>query len=560
MKFLPLPAWVYLAIVTKQMRVLILIASFAAVAAAQAPAASTIRKEQLKADLFFLASDALQGRLTGTREYAISAEWVASRFERMGLKPVTGSSFRLPFTLYISRLENGNALTVPVAGGGARSGRVGEDYYPLIFSANADASGPVVFAGYGIVAPEHQWNDYRDVDAKGRIVLALTGEPGADDPKSPFDGLVTSEHSNLLRKALHAQEQGAAGILFVTGRDPKRAAARFAAGARGYWPETPPRIERYTLATMADRLHIPAAEISPGLANLLLGGDLAGAAEAAERGEGQRLTQGQPVALKARVRRIPYEDHNVAGMIEGADPKLKDEAVLITSHYDHNGAEGSQIFNGADDNGSATVGVIAIAEAYIEAARSGKRPKRTVIFTSWGSEERCCGPLLGSWAWTETPAWPLEKTAAVLNMDMIGRREEVPVNAGSRFNGLQPQTAESNANSVNLIGSSYSPALAAAAREANKDIDLLLRFRYDNNRSNLLRRSDQWPFLQRGVPALFVHTGLHPDYHTVNDRPERIDYDKMERILKMVYQLSWNLANQDGRPAMASPRVIPDPD
>jgi hypothetical protein len=108
-------------------------------------------------------------------------------------------------------------------------------------------------------------------------------------------------------------------------------------------------------------------------------------------------------------------------------------------------------------------------------------------------------------------------------MDMIGRHEEVPENGGSRFKGLKPQTALSNANSVNIIGYSYSPDLSKMVDDANRGIDLRLLRRYDNNSSNLLRRSDQWPFLQRGVPALFFHTGLHPDYHTMNDRPERID-------------------------------------
>src|SRR5262249_25378146 len=147
--------------------------------------------------------------------------------------------------------------------------------------------------------------------------------------------------------------------------------------------------------------------------------------------------------------------------------------------------------------------LLSIAEAYKRAADQGQRPKRSIIFASWGSEERCCGPLLGAWAWIEHPLWPLEKTVAALNMDMIGRSEEVPATGGPRFNGLTQQTAGSNANAVNIMGYSFSPDMADAVRAANRDIDLTLRLRYDNNKSQLLRRSDQWPFLQRGVPALF---------------------------------------------------------
>jgi len=233
--------------------------------------------------------------------------------------------------------------------------------------------------------------------------------------------------------------------------------------------------------------------------------------------------------------------------------------VLISAHYDHNGADGAQIFNGADDNASGTVAVLDIAEAYVAAAQQGRRPRRTVIFAIWGSEERCCGPLLGSWAWVERPLWPLDKTVAALNMDMIGRNEEVPEGGGPRFRGLKVQTAASNANNVHVMGFSFSPGLAAVLREANRDLDLTLRMDYDNNASNLLRRSDQWPFLQRGVPAVFLHTGLHPDYHTTLDRPERIDYAKVERIARLVYQASWDLAQSVSRPTVPKPRKIPPP-
>ncbi|MBL8234040.1 MAG: M28 family peptidase, partial [Bryobacterales bacterium] len=158
------------------------------------------------------------------------------------------------------------------------------------------------------------------------------------------------------------------------------------------------------------------------------------------------------------------------------------------------------------------------------------------------------------------PGWPHDKTVASLNMDMIGRSEEVPEGGGSRFNGLKQQTAASNAGSVNILGWSYSPDLSRMVDAANRNIDLRVLRRYDNNRSNLLRRSDQWPFLQRGVPSLFIHTGLHPDYHTQYDRPERIDYAKVERIARLVYQLSWDLANAATRPLYLERRQIPDPE
>jgi Zn-dependent M28 family amino/carboxypeptidase len=135
-------------------------------------------------------------------------------------------------------------------------------------------------------------------------------------------------------------------------------------------------------------------------------------------------------------------------------------------------------------------------------------------------------------------------------MDMIGRNEEVPAEGGNRFNGLDPQTAESNRNALNVIGALRAPGLRAALDQANRTTGLEIRYRYDNNPSQLMRRSDHWPFIQNGVPGVWIFTGLHPDYHTAGDTPDRINYEKMERILKLVYQTTWDLANADERPSL----------
>jgi Zn-dependent M28 family amino/carboxypeptidase len=246
-------------------------------------------------------------------------------------------------------------------------------------------------------------------------------------------------------------------------------------------------------------------------------------------------------------------DRNVVALLEGSDPRLKNEWVIVSAHYDHNGADATQIFNGADDNGSGVVALIEIAEAYALAAREGRRPKRSILFASWNSEER---GLLGAWAYTEQPLAPLSTIAAVLNMDMIGRNEEVQVGGGPRFNGLEVQTAESNSNALNVMGFSRSPDVAAAVDRANAGIGLELKKRYDNNVSNLVRRSDQWPFLQRGVPALGFMTGLHPDYHTQYDRPEKINYAKMEKVARLIHQASWDIANADARPKPSTSRTV----
>jgi Zn-dependent M28 family amino/carboxypeptidase len=251
------------------------------------------------------------------------------------------------------------------------------------------------------------------------------------------------------------------------------------------------------------------------------------------------------VTLTTAVERHLTPGRNIVAMVEGSDPELRDQPVIILGHHDHNGADGETIYNGADDNASGAVGVLAVAEAFARAEAEGRRPRRSVVFAISDAEER--GPSLGAWYLTLDPPFPLRNTAAVFNVDMIGRNQEVPEDGGGRFVGLEPQTSESNANAVNVLGYSRTPALAAAVEAANSETRLTLRFRYDNNASNLLRRSDQWPYLQNGVPAVWFHTGLHPDYHTPDDDADRLNYEKMTRIVRLIHQVSWNVANAGER-------------
>jgi len=532
----------------------------------RAPQNDSIRQDDLRADLFFLAGDSLRGRLTDTEENRASADFIRSRFERMGLK-VAGpnGSFFQPYNLMTATAGEPALNTLEITiddasrNGLTRQLRLGEDFYPHRFSASGTATGALAFAGFGISAPHLGYDDYGG-DVRGKIVLALDHEPGERDPNSPFDGVVTSESSTVWRKALAAQQKGAIGLLLVSDVHNHPATTSFEAAARAYWPEKPPRILNYLLATWAERIQIPVAQISPAVAASLIANttgkrleDLARAAETT-RGSAPLQLPGARLTLRTAVDRHIVPDRNVVALLEGSDPKLKNEWVIVSAHYDHNGADATQIFNGADDNGSGVVALIEIAEAYALAAKEGHRPKRSILFASWNSEER---GLLGAWAYTEQPLAPLDTIAAVLNMDMIGRNEEIPIGGGGRFAGLEVQTAESNSNALNLMAFSKVPDITAIVERANSaGIGLELKKRYDNNSSNLLRRSDQWPFLQRGVPAMGFITGLHPDYHTQYDRPEKINYVKMEKITRLIHQVSWDIANAETRPKAPSSRSI----
>lgn len=530
----------------------VLLLAGARAAQSPAPFSETIRLEDLRADLFFLAGDGFRGRLVGTPENALAADWVRSRFERAGLRPgAPDGSFVQPTHLMVASLAEGNVLDVTRAERPRQAWRPMYDFYPQRFTANATATALVAYAGFGITAPALNHDDYRD-RVRGRIALILEHEPGEREPKSAFDGLVSSEPAVAIRKALAAQAAGAVGVLMVTDVHNHPSPQNFEASARGFWPPTPPRIDRFTLASWADQVRIPVAQISPAAAESLVSAsgrsltELSRAAEAAGGIEAVWLND-VSVTLTTRVDRHVVPDRNVLALLEGSDPVLKQDVVIVSAHYDHEGADGSTVYNGADDNGSGTVALVSIADAFARAAATGQRPRRSVLFAAWGSEER--GPLLGAWAYTETPTIPLAQTVAVLNMDMIGRDEEVEVGGGGRFAGLEIQTGESNRNAVNLLGYSRHPQLSGLVERLNAaGARLDLRLRYDNNSSNLLRRSDQWPFLQKGVPALWFHTGLHPDYHTAYDRPEKINYRKMTAIARLVHQTAWTLATQEARP------------
>lgn len=516
-----------------------------------APRAS-ISPSDLRRDVAHLASDEMRGRLVGTPENERAAAYIEDRYREHGLRPPGPSgSYRQPFLLATASRGDDNRLVV-TTGGAEDAATLDDDFFPMPFSPTARADGHAVFVGFGISATDPVHADYADVDVTGAIVLVLDHEPGEYDPASPFAGIVPSEHGRAIRKALEAQRQGAVGIMFVEDVHNHRARPTLRDLAHRVWPRTAPRVPAYQLARWAQEVQIPAVRISAALADRLLrtsGQTLRQRAASAETAGGVTPLPlpGVTLEIATAVTRHQTSVDNVVGLIEGVDPALRHEWVILCAHYDHEGATPTRIYNGADDDASGVAALLEIAEAYALAARAGTRPARSILLAAWNAEEQ---GLLGAWAYTRNPLTPLRSTVAVINMDMIGRSEEVPAGGGYRFTGLPPQTAASNRNAVNVLGYSYSRDLRDAVEEANEQEGLELRFRYDNNRSNLIRRSDHWPFLFHRVPAIFVHTGLHPDYHTERDRPDTLDYDKMARIVRMVYDLSWSLAGHRARPRL----------
>jgi hypothetical protein len=520
-----------------------------------APLNNSITADELSVDLHFLSGDSMDGRLVGTPGVERAAEFIAARFDSLGLEPAgDAGSFYQSFNLVRFTLGGGdNVFSFRDGSSPPVSSGIGGEFYPLNFSGTGDVRGELMFAGFGIVDPRIEYDDYAQGSVAGKVVMVLEREPGVEDPSSKFDGVVTSNASTGWRKALNAQQRGAVGILFVGDVHSKLSVEDFDRTSRNYWPKDERRIERFSLEKWTDQIYIPAVRISVQMAEKLVsssGSTLQELALASENpfGLGAIKIPGFVVSLQTAVDRHLVPARNILGLIRGSDPELATEVVLITAHHDHNGSDGEEVFNGADDDGSGTVALLEIAEAYSTARENSMNPQRSVLFAAWDAEER---GLLGAWQYAENPLVPLSKVVAVLNMDMIGRNEEVPepesANPG-RFRGLSVQSSESNKNAINILGQTYSADMKEQVEIANQSYGLDLKFRYDNNRSNLLRRSDHWPFLQVGVPALWFHTGLHPDYHTTNDIPELIEYEKMERIVKLVHQISWQIANGKERP------------
>ena len=229
---------------------------------------------------------------------------------------------------------------------------------------------------------------------------------------------------------------------------------------------------------------------------------------------------------------------NVVGVLDGSDPALRNETVLFSGHFDHEGVWDGKMYHGADDNGSGTVGVIELARAY---ARNPDKPKRSLVFAVFAAEER---GLLGSYSYAANPVRPLAGTRAVINFDMIGRNE-APSAQTEGLTQISPDTS----NELGLIGTINSPDYRAAVEQAAQHVGLGLTYKWDQDAAlNIFQRSDQFPFAIRDIPAVWWFTGFHPDYHQPSDTVEKINFEKMQKILQLAYLTGWTFADAPNPP------------
>jgi hypothetical protein len=526
----------------------------AAVPTLERPGFEHLRELDLKADLYFLSSDALQGRMSLLAGDEAAAQWVASEFAKAGLEPIAHDEAGHPSYLQ----------TVPLI---EYRGDTGASFVKLKrgdqtfqwrrpdmiggFHDDVEITAPLVFAGYGITAPGLSYDDYRGIDARGKIVVVFEHEPQENDPHSRFNGTGNTRYATNRVKALNAQAHGALAVLVIA--EPNR--------------KHPSNLERMNRiggsvtranplpaqVIVDDELHIPTATMSDAAAAELLRNagtgpkDLQAAIDQDLSNHSMALPDSSVTFHVENKSRLSGVTHNVAGLLPGSDPALGAETVMITAHHDHDGASPGadgvlEIWHGADDNGSGTVGVVELAHAF---AANRAKPKRSILFVVFAAEER---GLLGSYYMAAHPLRPLATTRAMINFDMIGR-DEAP---SDQTEGLIEIPANTT-NRLNLIGAAYSPQFKNTVVQANRAIGLDLDDRFDHeNALNVFFRSDQFPFLLHDIPAFWFFTGFHPDYHHVTDTPDKIDYPKMLKILQLSYLSAWSFANSAGYPAFVA--------
>jgi hypothetical protein len=500
----------------------------------------SIRIDELRVKLFHLASDEFRGRGNGTPEIDAAADYIAEVFEENGLTPAGGNGYFQEFE--IERLSVGPDNALILSGDRDVRLNVRSDFLPFPGSVDGAVSASMVFVGYGIRAPDSDYDDLADVNLDGQIAVALDGVPLGDDPDSPFNALTDRDFSSIPDKARNVEEAGAVGLVIVQGPG-QRSSIPLRFWADALRPNLPPRRSLMRVAPGAADPGIPIAVVARGAAERLVPDLGSRQSEINETLRSQSAPLSSSATLRVDFDRDGYVARNVIALIEGSDPDLADEAIVVGAHYDHDGEDNGRIWNGADDDASGTTALLELAEAF----SGGVRPGRSVLLSAWAGEEK---GMLGSHRYVQYPVVPLENTVAMFQLDMIGRNEE---HGPDEAEGFLRERASENGNMINLLGSAFSPDMRAAVEAANADVGLELRFRYDYGAQNLIRRSDHWSFLSARIPALFIFGGLHPDYHTPNDTADKINYEKLEKVVRLVYQTLLDVGNGTAEPRFTIP-------
>ena len=483
-----------------------------------------IDREELLGHIQFLASEELRGREAGTPDQLKAAQYIAAEFGRYGLEPLGDEkdgkrSFLQEFSLAESRGAAPETALTLTADGKETVFELKKQFAPFPAGMEkARAEGGVVFAGYGIHAPELEYDDFQGVDLEGKWALLLRYEPGEKDPKSKFDGLRPSAHAALAAKIQHCVKRKAVGVLVVTGP----------AGRE----QEPERLTNSS-GTLLGHFAVPVFQITRAVADAILAPSdqtLEKLQSKIEKGVAPHSCLLQEIKLTGVSALLLDQSttSNVIARLEGRDERLKHEYVLLGAHSDHVGlgrsgsllgdAGKGKIHPGADDNASGTSGMLEIAQC-LAALPPAERPRRSILFVAFSGEEK---GLLGSVHYVQNPAVGLKATIAMLNLDMIGRSE----------NGA-----------VQVSGVGTAKGFKALVQKHVRDPQLKLFLGSSGDGP-----SDHATFHAKGLPVLFFFTGIHPDYHRPSDTWEKINAPVAEAVAVLVRDVLVEIAGLDVRP------------
>ncbi len=502
---------------------------------AQDPAiqyASTIKAKDLEKHLTFIASDSLKGRNTGSKEQWVAAQYIANHFKSVGLSPVNGSYFQKVDLL------NRAWTNVELKAKGKTFFYLKEFIANALAPVQAQSKFKVNFVGFGIQKEGYQ--DFKGLKAKGNFLLAFEGE--AKDANGNFvlsgtkDPSAFGKGDGWKEKMKYAKEAGAKGLILITDRDEK-AFGNFVRQRQVMAQRFGNERMVFTEDTKDASAEFPVIVISTDMAAELLGTD----AKTLLQFKSQLGTEKKslpskfsPSTVEVTIERSekPVDTYNVVGFLEGTDKK--DEIVVVTAHYDHIGISyDGQINNGANDDGSGTVTVMELAEAFGKAAAEGKKPRRSILFMTVTGEEK---GLLGSEYYSRHPLFPLANTVCDLNIDMVGRDDDEHVG---------------KPDFIYVIGSDkLSSHLHQIMEEQNKKhtgLDLDYRFNDPNDVNRFYYRSDHYNFAKHGIPVAFFFNGVHADYHQPTDDVEKIEFDKAQKVGRLVFYMAWEISNREQR-------------
>jgi hypothetical protein len=454
----------------------------------------------------YLASDELKGRGNGSPELDKAADYIASQFRVWGLKPMGDDNSYFQKFEITTGAQVGPKTELQLNGTNLK---INEDFVPISFSNSAGFDGPLVFAGYGITAPELHYDDYQGIDAAGRIVVVLRHQPQENDDKSPFK---SSAHASFINKAINAKQHGARGIIFITD-----------------FNHADEEVGPATRAAETDDLGISAvhAKREPVLKVFSAAGkDLASIQKKIDTD--LRPQSFEPAGVRGRIAtdiiRTRKTVRNVVAAITGTDSMLQNEWLIIGAHYDHLGlgdrnslapSQIGQIHHGADDNASGTAGVLEVARL---AVRNKHEWKRSVLFITFAGEEI---GLLGSSYFANHPAIPLKNTMAMINMDMIGRLTNDRLFVG---------------------GVGTSPPFKQWLENLNESVGLQLDYSDSGYGA-----SDHMSFNAKKIPVLFFFSGLHTDYHKPSDTSDKINANGAMKVLSLVYLMADRIGTNNVR-------------